>query len=213
MTSSSNELRSLLVYRRARTPKRASFRRRGFGDPSSVDELTSLRGQLLVATPALLDPNFARTVVLVAEHGEAGAMGLVLNRPSETLVADAVPELASLTGDEEPLYVGGPVATDAVLALAEVDDPDDASELVVGDVGFVQDPDVAARRGRVFVGYAGWSAGQIEAELVEQSWIVVPAEPDDVFSHEPDELWSRVLRRQGGSLALLATMPLDPSLN
>ena len=174
---------------------------------------TFLRGSLLVATPSLLDPNFARTVVLVAEHGEDGAMGVVLNRPSETPVAEAVPELASLAGDEEPLYVGGPVATDAVLALAEVEDPEDASELVLGDVGFVQDPEVAARRGRVFLGYAGWSPGQIEAELDEQSWIVVAAEPDDVFSAEPAELWSRVLRRQGGGLALLATMPLDPSLN
>ena len=178
-----------------------------------MDGDISLRGSLLVATPSLLDPNFVRTVVLVAEHGESGAMGVVLNRPSETSVGEAVPELASLAGDEEPLFVGGPVSTDAVLALAEVEDPDDASELVLGDVGFVQDPEVAVRRGRVYIGYAGWSAGQIELELGEQSWIVVPAEADDVFSDAPDELWSRVLRRQGGGLALLATMPLDPSLN
>ena len=118
-------------------------------------------------------------------------MGVVLNRPSDTSVRDAVPELASLTGEEEPLFVGGPVAAGAVLALAEVDDPDDASELVLGDVGFVQDPDVEARRGRIFLGYAGWSAGQIESELDEQSWFVVSAEPDDVFSDEPDDLWSR----------------------
>lgn len=174
---------------------------------------SSLRGSLLVATPSLLDPNFLRTVVLVAEHGEAGAMGIVLNRPSQTSVREAVPELAPLAGDEEPLFVGGPVATDAVLALAEVDDPHDASELVLGDVGFVQDPGVIARRGRVFLGYAGWSPGQIECELGEQSWLVVPAEPDDVFSQEPADLWSRVLRRQGGQLALLATMPVDPSRN
>ncbi|MBA2460646.1 MAG: YqgE/AlgH family protein [Actinobacteria bacterium] len=173
----------------------------------------SLRGCLLVATPTLLDPNFLRAVVLVAEHGEAGAMGVVLNRPSETSVGDALPELASLAGDGEPLFVGGPVAEGSVLALAEVDDPDDAAELVLGDVGFVQDPDVAVRRGRVFLGYAGWSAGQIEAELRDDSWIVVPAEPDDIFSDEPDELWSRVLRRQGGGLALIASMPLDPSVN
>jgi len=173
----------------------------------------SLRGSLLVATPALLDPNFMRAVVLVAEHGESGAMGLILNRPSETSVGAAVPELAPLAGGDDPVFVGGPVAADSLLALAEVDDPDDASELVLGDVGFVQSPDVTARRGRVFLGYAGWSAGQIEAELGANSWIVVPAEPDDVFSTQPDELWSDVLRRQGGGLALLATMPLDPSLN
>jgi putative transcriptional regulator len=174
---------------------------------------SSLKGSLLVATPALLDPNFRRTVVLVAEHGEGGAMGVVLNRPSDTPVGEAVPELAPLTGEEEPVFVGGPVAVSSLLALAEVDDPEDASELVIGDVGFVQDPEVEVRRGRVFVGYAGWSAGQIEAELDEQSWFVVPAEPDDVFSDEPDVLWSRVLRRQGGELAFLSTLPPDPSLN
>lgn len=173
----------------------------------------TLKGSLLVASPALVDPNFRRTVVLVAEHGDAGAMGVVLNRPSETRVAEAVPELSTLAGDEETVFVGGPVATDSLLALADVEDEEDASELVVGTVGFVQDADVAARRGRIFVGYAGWSAGQLEAELDEESWIVVPAEPDDVFSDEPAELWSSVLRRQVGPLALLATLPPDPSLN
>jgi putative transcriptional regulator len=173
----------------------------------------SLKGSLLVATPALVDPNFRRTVVLVAEHGEAGAMGVVLNRPSETAVAEAIPELVSFAGDEEPVFVGGPVAVDSLLALAEVEEPDETLELVVGAVGFVQDLEVPSLRGRVFVGYAGWSPGQIEAELDEESWIVVPAEPDDVFSDDPDELWSSVLRRQGGPLALLSSMPPDPSLN
>ena len=173
----------------------------------------TLRGRLLVAAPSLRDPRFVRSVILIAEHGDDGAMGLVLNRPSETSVGEAVPELASLSSDDDPVYVGGPVAAGSVLALAEVEDPADASELVLGDVGFVQDPDVAARRGRIFVGYAGWSAGQIEAELDEETWIVVPAEADDVFSDEPDALWSAVLRRQGGPFALLATMPPDPSLN
>ena len=173
----------------------------------------SLKGSLLVATPALVDPNFRRTVVLVAEHGEAGAMGVVLNRPSETAVGEAVPELVSLADGEEPVFVGGPVAVDSLLALAEVEEPDESLELVVGSVAFVQDPEVPILRGRIFVGYAGWSPGQIEAELDEESWIVVPAEPDDVFSDEPDELWSSVLRRQGGPLALLSSMPPDPSLN
>ncbi len=174
---------------------------------------TTLRGRLLVAAPSLRDPRFFRSVILIAEHGVGGAMGLVLNRPSETSVGEAVPELASLSAGDEPVFVGGPVATESVLALAEVDDPDDASELVLGDVGFVQDPEIAARRGRIFVGYAGWSPGQIEAELEEESWIVVAAEADDVFSNEPAALWSAVLRRQGGPLSLLATMPPDPSLN
>ena len=94
---------------------------------------TDLRGRLLVAAPSLHDPNFARSVILIAEHGDGGAMGLVLNRPSQTLVGEAVPELTSLSAGDEPIFVGGPVATESVLALAEVEDPDDASELVLGD--------------------------------------------------------------------------------
>lgn len=173
----------------------------------------TLRGQLLVAAPILHDPNFHRTVVLVAEHGEDGATGIVLNRPTDTSVGDAIPELSPLTGEEDPVYVGGPVALESVLAVAELDDPDDASDLLFGSVGFVQEPDVAALRGRVFVGYAGWSAGQLEAELEEESWLVLPAEADDLFSDDPDGLWSAVLRRQGGPYALLSLMPPDPSLN
>jgi len=99
----------------------------------------------------------------------------VLNRPTDTPVGDALPELVSLTGEADPVYLGGPVALESVLAVAELDDPDDASELLFGAVGFVQEPDVPVLRGRIFVGYAGWSAGQLEAELEEESWLVIPA--------------------------------------
>jgi putative transcriptional regulator len=173
----------------------------------------SLRGQLLVAAPILSDPNFHRTVVLVAEHGEEGAMGIVLNRPTETSVGEAVPALSPIAGDAAPLFVGGPVSTGSVLAVAELDDPGDASEILFGSIGFVQEPGVPVVRGRVFVGYAGWGAGQLESELEEESWLVLPAEPDDLFSEDPDALWSTVLRRQGGPYALLSLMPPDPSLN
>lgn len=173
----------------------------------------TLRGQLLVAAPVLSDPNFRRTVVFVAEHGDEGAIGLVLNRPTDTPVGEAVPELTPIAGEGERVYVGGPVSTGSVLAVAELDDPDDASELLFDTVGFVQEPDVAVVRGRIFLGYAGWGAGQLEAELEEESWLVLPAEPDDLFSDDPDGLWSTVLRRQGGPYALLSLMPPDPSLN
>lgn len=174
---------------------------------------TTLRGSLLVAAPILRDPNFHRAVVFVAEHGDEGAMGLVLNRPTDTPVGEALPELTAIAGEAEPVYVGGPVGTGSVLAIAELEDPGDASELLFGSVGFVQEPDVPVQRGRVFVGYAGWSAGQLEAELEEESWLVLPAEADDLFSDDPDGLWSAVLRRQGGPYALLSLMPPDPSLN
>ena len=181
----------------------------------------SLRGKLLVASPTLLDPNFVRTVVLIAEHTEEGAMGLVLNRPAVSTVAEAVPDLAWLTGDEEQVYVGGPVAETAVIVLAEFNRPDMAGALVEEDLGFIgtqaDDPEVlegAIRRARVFAGHAGWGPGQLEDELSEEAWIVVDApRREEIFTDAPDDLWAAVLRRKGRRYALLATMPPDPSLN
>jgi putative transcriptional regulator len=182
--------------------------------------MDSLRGALLVAAPTLVDPNFQRTVVLVTEHTDEGAMGLVLNRPTDTTVGEAAPELSSLTGAEELVHQGGPVQPRAVVVLAEFADPDAAAHLVMGDIGFVRaDADLEAagdvtRRGRVYAGYAGWGPGQLEDELQDEGWIVVPHPlPDELFSPGPDALWHDVLERQGGHLALIARMPLDPSLN
>jgi putative transcriptional regulator len=180
----------------------------------------SLRGALLVAAPSLLDPNFQRTVVLVTEHTDEGAMGLVLNRPTETTVEEAAPELSTLTGPAERVHQGGPVQPRAVVVLAEFLDPDEAAHVVLGDIGFVRaDADLEQAgtetlRGRVYAGYAGWGPGQLESELEDEGWIVVEHPlPDELFSPGPDELWHDVLERQGGHLALIARMPVDPSLN
>jgi putative transcriptional regulator len=180
----------------------------------------SLRGKLLLASPTLLDPNFVRTVVLIAEHSEEGAMGLVLNRPAASTVSEAVPDLAWLTGGEEQVYVGGPVAETAVIVLAEFDRPDLAGALVEDDLGFIgadaDEPsqlDGAVRRARVFAGHAGWGPGQLEDELAEDAWIVEPPRREEVFTDDPDDLWASVLRRKGRRYALLSTMPPDPSLN
>jgi putative transcriptional regulator len=182
--------------------------------------METLRGQLLVAAPSLEDPNFARTVVIVGEHNEEGALGVVLNRPSETEVAEAVPDLADLVGDGEIVHVGGPVQTSAVLVLAQFAEPEEAQQLVVGDIGFLAVDDeeeervaTALERARIFAGYAGWGPGQLEAELAREDWIVEPAVDEDVFCEDPDTLWSRVLERKGGQYRLLARMPLDPSVN
>ena len=179
----------------------------------------SLKGQLLVAGAELLDPNFRRTVVLVTEHDEEGAVGLVLNRPAETTVVEAVPGLSALVDADAPVFVGGPVDQQSLLVLAEFDDPDDSASTIFDDVGFVRgDADISlaaslTRRARVFAGYAGWSAGQLDDELEADGWIVAEARREDVFE-AGEGLWSDVLRRQGGSYyALLATMPADPSLN
>ena len=180
--------------------------------------MDSLKGQLLIAQADLTDPNFRRAVVLVTEHDDEGALGVVLNRPAEAKVAEAVPPLAELVGEEAPVYVGGPVDQSSVIVLAQFEDPDDAAATIFDDVGFVSgDSDLeelpdAIRQARVFAGYAGWSAGQLDAELEADGWIIEPALVEDVFGPS-DELWSDVLRRKGGPYALLATMPPDPSLN
>jgi len=178
----------------------------------------SLRGHLLIAGPGLVDPNFWRTVILVGEHSDDGALGVVLNRTSETSVDEAMPELAELVDGMGDIHVGGPVQPSAVVVLADFVEPPDASSIVVGTVGFLQpevDPDSLGplRRARVYVGYAGWGPGQLDEELDEGSWIVEPALADDVFTDEPDALWSAVLRRKGGPFRVLAAMPPDPNSN
>jgi putative transcriptional regulator len=172
----------------------------------------SLRGQLLIAAPSLFD-YFRRTVVLVLEHSEEGAMGVVLNRESETRVAEAVPALASLAEPEELVRIGGPVSPQAVVALGDFEDVGQAGTHVVGSLGTL-DPDAeneSLRRVRVYAGYAGWSAGQLDDELEAEAWLVLPARPEDPF--EDGDIWSEALRRKGGSYRLMATMPADPSLN
>jgi putative transcriptional regulator len=168
-------------------------------------------GKLLIASPSMPD-YFNRTVILVVEHNEHGAFGLVLNRASETTVGEASPELAELIGEEHLLHVGGPVQPNAVTAIGEYSDPGEASKLIVGSVGMVDlDEPPELHRLRVFAGYAGWSAGQLDDELEQEAWIVEEAHPDDPF--RDGDLWSDVLARKGGEYALLARMPPDPSVN
>jgi putative transcriptional regulator len=179
----------------------------------------SLAGQLLLASPSLYDPNFRRTVVLIGVHSEEGAMGVVLNRPSEVTVAEAVPQLEQAVSREEPVYVGGPVQPTSIVFLAEFLDPSLAGLLVLGRIGFpAPDADIdelipATARARVFAGYAGWGEGQLDAEVEQGDWIADAALPEDVFTDVPQELWAAVLTRKGGSYALLARMPIDPSVN
>ena len=179
----------------------------------------SLRGKLVIASPALIDPNFARSVVLITEHSSEGAMGIVLDRPSDTTVGEVVPQLADAAGESEPVFVGGPVQPTALVVLAEFSDPEAAAWIITADVGFaaagVETESLSefVRRARVYAGYSGWGPGQLEAEMEADSWIVEPPLPHELFPDEPRTLWSDVLGRKGGQYALVARMPEDPSVN
>jgi putative transcriptional regulator len=180
--------------------------------------MTSIRGQLLIAGPALLDPNFRRTVVLVIEHSDEGALGLVLNRSSENLVGEVAPELESVVDPDSALFMGGPVQPSGVIILGRFEDPEDSALVSFDDVGVLRAENSLADppgllEARAFAGHSGWGPGQLDAELEQGDWILEPATANDAFCADPDVLWSAVLARKGGSYALVARMPADPSLN
>lgn len=198
---------------------------------------TNTKGRLLVATPVLDDPNFTRTVVYVIEHHDDGALGVVLNRPSPEVLDEPLDRWVDVQTAPPTVFTGGPVEPDALIALARTiaplpvrerdgeddevaADEDDAhlSPLngVIASADLAADPallaaDIAGLR--VFRGYAGWAAGQLEVEISTGSWIVVDSIDDDIFSTTPDELWRHVLRRQPGRLGWLADAPDDLSAN
>ena len=175
-------------------------------------------GNVLIAGPSLWDPNFRRTVVLVGKHDDEGAVGVVLNRPLDHEVSEAVPALQDLVPAGAAIFGGGPVEPLAALVLAEFEDPSRAEVVAFGAVGFLPPevgPDTATGilRARVFAGYTGWGPGQLERELEEDSWLVEPAEASDVFTEDPEHLWEAVVARLGPAYDLLRTMPSDPSMN
>jgi putative transcriptional regulator len=178
-----------------------------------------LKGQILIATPTLLDPNFRRSVVLMLEHNDDGAVGIVLNRPSETPTAKAVPDLSEVVADGDPVFIGGPVSPGSVIALGEFLDPLAVQGPVCGAIGPIEfDEDIATltdrvSRVRAFAGYSGWAPGQLEGEIEEEAWFMAPALPGDIYSDEPLHLWARVLERMGGPYKLVARMPDDPRMN
>lgn len=183
--------------------------------------MDSIKGRLLVAAPLLGDPNFDRTVVWLLEQGEDGALGIVLNRPSELPVAEPLPGWEELTGTLPVVFLGGPVSAGSVIGLASIggEAPVGLWEPVIGRVGVLDlaaDPDAvraAVETVRCFAGYAGWGPGQLEEELVAGAWFVVEVHPQDPFTADPDGLWRAVLARQPNELARIALVPDNPTLN
>ncbi|KAA6221598.1 YqgE/AlgH family protein [Streptomyces albofaciens JCM 4342] len=196
-----------------------------------MTEVSSLTGRLLVATPALADPNFDRAVVLLLDHDEEGSLGVVLNRPTPVGVGDILQPWAPLAGEPGVVFQGGPVSLDSALGVAVVPGGPESPEStpggdgplgwrrVHGAIGLVDleaPPELLSTvlgSLRIFAGYAGWGPGQLEEELAEGAWYVVESEPGDVSSPDPEQLWRAVLRRQRNELAMVATYPDDPSLN
>lgn len=183
-------------------------------------------GDLLVAAPVLLDPNFERSVVLLLDSDDDGALGVVLNRPSAVPVDEILPDWADRVGAPAVVFRGGPVSTDAALAVAVSATLDTGPD--PGSVGFrplydgvgIVDLDTptallgpALTHLRIFAGYAGWGADQLVDEIRSGAWYVVPSVVGDVFGDDPLGLWTRVLRRQPGELAWVATRPGDPTMN
>ena len=181
--------------------------------------MTSTRARLLVATPELVDPNFHRSVVLVLEHNDDGALGVVLNRPRLVGGAEAVPQWADRLAFPSRLHSGGPVSEGSVVGLGLAPDSgDDAVTPLVGRLGVLdlhRDPSDLPGVGsvRLFSGYSGWSAGQLEVEMALGSWFVLDAEPMDALTDDPLGLWASVLARQPGLLGRMAAYPDDPSVN
>lgn len=184
--------------------------------------MESMTGQLLVATPALKDPNFDRTVVLLVAHEAGGALGVVLNRATEVPVSEVLGNWGTMAREPAVLFEGGPVQPESAICLARM--RPEARKVrgfhpVSGSVGTVDlsvDPETLQDSLvgiRVFAGYSGWSAGQLEDEISSGSWFVFDALPGDAFVERPEDLWSMVLRRQGGILAAVAHFPPDVALN
>ena len=180
--------------------------------------MTFLPAHILISSAGLYDPNFRHTVVLIGTHDEQGAAGVILNRPTGIAVRDAAPNLAELVGSQAHLYEGGPVQTDQAVLVVELNGAVSADLPIFGNIGFLTGeiaPELRAAivRARVFAGYSGWGAGQLEAELAADAWIVEPAQAEDVFSDEPDSLWRRVLVRKGGEYRRIAMVPKDLRVN
>jgi putative transcriptional regulator len=179
------------------------------------------KGRLLVATALLGDPNFDRTIVLVLEHNEDGALGVVLNRPSPLRVDEALDDWADLVEAPAVVFVGGPVGTGSVIALARrrAELPDEAFTEVLAPLGVLDVSHDAALLAaaldgvRIFTGYAGGGAGQLEGEIDEGAWWVVDADPSDALTPTPGALWRAVLARQPEPLRHWSRLPDDARVN
>ncbi|MBA2486950.1 MAG: YqgE/AlgH family protein [Nitrospira sp.] len=180
------------------------------------------KGILLVAAPALNDPNFRQAVVLLCEHGPEGALGVIVNRPTGMSISEALPQVPILEGQLHVLYAGGPVQTNQVMMLYRISQTPENSHQVFDGVCLGGDLDIMERiltqqpgteSFRAYLGYSGWGPGQLESEMQTGSWITLPADPSVVFEKEPARIWSDIFLSLGDTSRHYADMPFDPSFN
>lgn len=186
----------------------------------ALSDLTPAAGVILIAPPMMQDPTFRRSVVLLCEHGVDGSFGLILNRSVTLQLADVVEGMELYRG---PLSMGGPVQPETLHFLHRFGDQIGETTEVIDDVFWggdfeavqkmVQSRETSADDIRFFLGYAGWSPGQLDAEIEQDSWILTPSNASMIFQEAPDKLWTTILRRMGGEYALLANFPDDPRMN
>ncbi|MGC4960759.1 YqgE/AlgH family protein [Gordonia sp. DT218] len=198
------------------------------GAPDAARDISSAGrvrpGTLLLASTDLLEPTFARTVIYVMEHNDAGSLGVVLNRTSQTAVHNLLPQWSDLSASPRALFIGGPVKQDAALCLGVVKLGADISGYEAirplnGRVALVDldgDPEVLSEvlvGVRVFAGYSGWGIGQLDGELEQNSWMLASALATDLLVPPTADLWADVLRRQPWPMPLLASHPIDVTRN
>ena len=175
---------------------------------------SSQAGRLLIARPDFVDHDFDMTVTILLEHNEEGALGLVLNRPSTVEVSETFESWSDLVGDNRWIFAGGPVSTESIIALARGSGGDLVHDMT--SIDLEAQPALAAGgidEVRIFAGYAGWAAGQLEGEILNGGWWLVDGTIDDVFCPDPSRLWPSILKRQPGELAWYAHYPTDASRN
>ncbi|PIB35185.1 hypothetical protein BFP72_07140 [Reichenbachiella sp. 5M10] len=187
----------------------------------SKQNFSPAKGDLLISEPYLPDPNFERTVILLCAHDDNGSFGFVLNKPANMRFNDAIDEAG---GFDEPLFLGGPVQQDTLHFIHRCDDPELGGQ-VLGDglfwggnydrlIQLIQLGILDPRDFRFFVGYSGWSHGQLTEELEAKSWVVhKKATPSQVFDTQVDELWKEVLEQLGGKFKMFSKYPADPRMN
>lgn len=184
------------------------------------NKLKPARGRILVSEPYLNDPNFERTIILLCEHNEEGSFGFVLNKPSIAKVSDVMDNEVNL---ESTVFVGGPVQQDTLHFVHRCADLQDAVEIGEGIYWggnfeslrlMLQTNQINPADLKFFLGYSGWSEGQLEEELKADSWIVSNQLNDElVFETDAEIMWQKALKDMGGRFSVYSNYPVDPRLN